>query len=142
MLPATCTAKHGASTSGLQYLSGYGQEHCREALAGAVPRGQFSPPWVPFGLYAEKFSATAFTAPRHENLRTWFCRMSVLHGEFALLPASCWHTAPLIEGLLRPNQTRWDPLPLATEMGDCVDSLTTLVVGGDARLQVGMAAHV
>jgi len=66
----------------LSYLSGYGNEFESEALPGALPRGQFSPQQLPLGLYAEKFSYTAFTAPRAENRRTWFYRIrpSVLRG--------------------------------------------------------------
>ena len=47
----------------LNYLSGFGNEFESEALAGALPQGRFSPQRVPFGLYTEKFSGSAFTAP-------------------------------------------------------------------------------
>ena len=53
-----------AASEQLEYLSGFGNEHYSQALPGALPEGRFSPQKVAFGLYAEKFSATAFTAPR------------------------------------------------------------------------------
>jgi len=48
----------------LQYLSGFGSHHESEAVPGALPHGQNSPQKVPFGLYAEQLSGSAFTAPR------------------------------------------------------------------------------
>ena len=67
-----------------EYLTGFGNEHESEALAGALPQGRFSPQKVAYGLYAEKLSSTAFTAPRETNRRTWFYRIrpSVTHGDF------------------------------------------------------------
>jgi len=49
--------------SALTYQTGFGNELESEALPGALPLGQFSPQQVRYGLYAEKFSLTAFTAP-------------------------------------------------------------------------------
>ena len=48
------------------YLSGFGNEHATEALAGALPVGQNSPQVVLFGLYAEQLSGTPFTVPRKD----------------------------------------------------------------------------
>ena len=62
-------------TAGPRYLPGFGSHHESEAVAGALPRGQNSPQKTPFGLYAEQFSATAFTAPRAQNLRAWLYRL-------------------------------------------------------------------
>ena len=51
------------------YLSGFANHHATEAVPGALPTGRNSPQHVPFGLYAEQLSGTAFTAPRTENRR-------------------------------------------------------------------------
>ena len=128
----------------LTYHSGFTNEHCSEALTGALPIGQFSPQQVPFGLYAEKFSATAFTAPRHQNRRTWFYRLrpSVLHGAFSALPSRLWRTAPLDEGPAIPDQLRWDPLPMPTSPCDFIDGMVSMAATGNAALQLGMAAQV
>ena len=74
-----------------QYQSGFGNEFATEALPGALPKGRNSPQQVPYGLYAEQFSGTAFTAPRDHNLRTWFYRIrpSVKHKPFKQLSKSC-----------------------------------------------------
>ncbi|HEY5366879.1 MAG TPA: homogentisate 1,2-dioxygenase, partial [Casimicrobiaceae bacterium] len=59
------------SSGAMRYQSGFGNEFATEALAGALPQGQNSPQRVAYGLYAEQFSATAFSAPRNVNRRTW-----------------------------------------------------------------------
>jgi len=56
-----------STTTALQYLSGFGSYHETEAIPGALPQGQNSPQKVPFGLYAEQLSGSAFTAPRSAN---------------------------------------------------------------------------
>ena len=58
-----------------EYLSGFGSHFSTEAVPGALPRGQNSPQNVPFGLYAEQLSGTAFTAPRADNRRSWLYRL-------------------------------------------------------------------
>ena len=68
------------------YQSGFGNEFATEAVAGALPEGRNSPQRPAFGLYAEQFSGTAFTAPRDHNRRSWFYRIrpSAMHGRFEL----------------------------------------------------------
>eukprot|EP00170_Pyropia_yezoensis_P008877 contig_37975_g8910 len=56
-------------------LWGFGNELSSEALPGALPRGQFTPRRVAYGLYAEQLSGTAFTVPRATNARTWLYRI-------------------------------------------------------------------
>jgi homogentisate 1,2-dioxygenase len=50
-----------------KYQIGFNSYHETEAIPNALPIGQNSPQACNFGLYAEKLSGTAFTAPRHEN---------------------------------------------------------------------------
>ncbi|MNC51345.1 Homogentisate 1,2-dioxygenase [compost metagenome] len=71
----------------LHYLSGFGNEFASEALPGALPVGQNSPQKVPYGLYAELLSGTAFTMTRSELRRTWLYRIrpSALHPRFERL---------------------------------------------------------
>ena len=58
-----------------ELLVGFGNHFSTEAVAGALPVGRNSPQKVPFGLYAEQLSGTAFTAPRGENRRSWLYRL-------------------------------------------------------------------
>src|SRR5256885_15074436 len=83
----------------LRYQSGFGAELATEALPGALPQGQNSPQTVPYGLYAEQFSGTAFTAPRHANRRSWLYRLrpAVTHGPFRPHDARLLRSAPFDE---------------------------------------------
>ncbi len=127
----------------LAYLHGFGNEHESEALPGALPVGRFSPQRAPYRLYAEKFSSTAFTAPRAANRRSWFYRIrpSVVQGEFRPLAQDRLASAPLA-GAAPPNQLRWDPFPMPEQPRDFIDGLTTLAANGDVGAQVGIAIHV
>jgi homogentisate 1,2-dioxygenase len=131
------------STTSLEYLTGFANEHSSEALPGALPLGQFSPQRPPYGLYAEKFSATAFTVPRHDNRRTWFYRIrpSVVQGPSQRYPHPTLRTAPL-PVLASPDPLRWSAFPLATAPTDFVDGLNTIAAGGDVSLQMGAAGHI
>src|ERR1700759_4936598 len=68
----------------LTYQAGFGNEFQSEAIPGALPGGRNSPQRPPLGLYAEQISGTAFTAPRHQNRRTWTYRIwpSVVHAPY------------------------------------------------------------
>jgi homogentisate 1,2-dioxygenase len=128
----------------LSYLTGFGNEHETEALPGALPVGRFSPQKVSYGLYAEQFSTTAFTAPRANNRRTWFYRIrpSVAQGRYRPAKQELVHTAPLSGEAPPPEQLRWDPLDIPEEPADFIDGLVTFAANGDARVQTGIAVHV
>jgi homogentisate 1,2-dioxygenase len=128
----------------LGYLSGFGNEFSSEALPGALPVGQFSPQRAPYGLYAEKFSLTAFTAPRAENRRTWFYRIrpSVTQGEFAPIDNGHLATGPIGDGATPPNPLRWDPLAIPAADRDFIDGLMTVAANGSAADQFGIGVHV
>lgn len=133
-----------SSAQALRYLHGFGNEHESEALPGALPVGRRSPQRPAYGLYAEQLSGTSFTAPRAANLRSWLYRIrpSVRHETFRPLDAAMLRSAPLDEGFPPAAQLRWDPFPIPGDAGDFVDGLTTLAANGNARMQVGMAAHL
>lgn len=133
-----------APMSALRYLAGFGNEFESEALPGALPQGQFSPQRQPLGLYAEKFSYTAFTAPRGENRRTWLYRIrpSVLRGRAEPLPQGELRTAPAPEAPVTPDPLRWDPLPIPDRPHDFVDGLVTIATNGDCAAQTGLAVHL
>lgn len=126
------------------YLTGFDNEHETEAVPGALPRGRFNPQRVPHGLYAEQYSATAFTAPRHANRRSWLYRIrpSVAQGAYVPLDAGLVRTAPLTEAPFPPDAMRWDPLPPPDPDTDFVTGLVTMAANGDAALQLGIGVHV
>ena len=127
-----------------KYMTGFGNDFATEAMSGALPEGRNSPQRTPHGLYAEKFSASAFTAPRAQNSRSWFYRIrpSVLHGNFEAIDAGLIRTGPVDEVPTTPNQLRWDPLPISDEPADFIDGLATIAAGGDARTQTGLGVHI
>ncbi len=120
------------------YQSGFNNEFATEALKGALPEGRNSPQRVKFGLYAEQFSGSPFTVPRHMQKRSWLYRIrpSVLHGPFAPADARLLRSAPFDEEPTPPNQFRWDPLPIPDGPTDFVDGLTT-IAGND-----GVGIHI
>ena len=116
------------------YMSGFGNDFATEAVPGTLPVGRNSPQKVAHGLYTEKFSGTAFTAPAAENFRSWFYRIrpSVVHGEFREIDPGLLRTAPDPDAVVTPNQLRWDPLPMPSDGSvDFVDGLTTMASNGD-----------
>ncbi|MBW8881050.1 MAG: homogentisate 1,2-dioxygenase [Asticcacaulis sp.] len=127
-----------------RYLSGFGNHFATEAVAGALPVGRNSPQKVPFGLYAEQFSGTAFTAPRHDNRRTWFYRLrpSASHPPFKPYEdVGVWRSAPIVEPPT-PDRLRWSPLPLPQAPVDFVEGLITYAANGDVAAQSGVAVHL
>lgn len=134
-----------ASVAEESTLSGFGNHHATEALAGALPVGRNSPQHVPYGLYAEQFSATAFTAPRATNFRSWLYRMrpSASHPPFqpygrdSLLQASGTGDCPP-----SPNRLRWDPLDMPTAPTDFIDGLITYAGNGDVAAGTGCGIHL
>ncbi len=100
---------------------------------------------MPFGLYAEQLSGTAFTAPRSENRRSWLYRLrpAASHPAYRPYPsATLLRAAPFDEVPPSPNRLRWDPLPLPAEPTDWLDGLVTLGGNGDVAAGTGIAIHL
>ncbi|MGB8711562.1 MAG: homogentisate 1,2-dioxygenase [Onishia taeanensis] len=132
-----------ASSKELSYQSGFRNHFASEALPDALPKGQNSPQRCPYGLYAEQLTGSAFTSPRHQNLRSWLYRIrpSVAQSGYRRLPEGRVATAPLT-GQVDPNQMRWDPMPLPEAPTDFIDGLETIAANGDAAAQVGCGVHL
>jgi homogentisate 1,2-dioxygenase len=124
------------------YLGGFGNDFATEALPGALPRGRNSPQRCPYSLYAEQFSGTAFTAPRHANRRSWLYRIrpAVTHRPFEPMESDF---APSTElAALSPNQLRWDPLPMPTIPTDFIDGLAPVAGNGSAESHAGCGIYL
>lgn len=118
--------------------------HRSEALTGALPIGHNSPQKPPYGLYAEKLSGTAFTAPRHENQQSWLYRIlpAAVHSSFVAREASTYNTNPENHKLHQiPNQLRWDPFDL-DESVDWVHSLKLVAGAGDPTMKAGLGIFI
>ena len=146
---ATATAEdrvvHASRNTGSVGMPGFGNHFTTEAVPGALPIGQNSPQQVPFGLYAELISGTAFTAPRAENRRTWMYRLRPTASHPAYKPyarETLLRAAPFDEAPPPPNRLRWDPLPMPAEPTDFVDGLVTYGGNGDVGTGAGLAIHL
>lgn len=129
---------------GLSYQTGLGNSFESEALSGALPRGRNNPRKVPFGLYTEQLSGTAFTAPRSVNRRTWLYRIqpSVVGSHAPLQPfeQEYFGNQTPESFQLDPNPMRWKPMPL--EEGDeCnfVTGMKTLMTSGSPLGKDGLS---
>ncbi|WP_420145944.1 homogentisate 1,2-dioxygenase [Sphingobium sp.] len=125
-------------------LPGFANHHATEAVDGALPIGRNSPQRVPYGLYAEQLSGTAFTVPRAENRRSWLYRMrpTASHGVFRpCSDAGALRSAPFNDQPASPNRLRWAPLPMPTDKRDFIDGLITVAGGGDGA-GTGCGVHL
>jgi homogentisate 1,2-dioxygenase len=126
------------------YQTGFGNHFASEAVAGALPVGRNSPQKPPFGLYAEQFSTTAFTAPRVQNRRSWLYRMRPMaeHAPYELLGGfETLKSAPFTDPV-SPNRLRWDPLPLPEAQRDWLEGLVTYGGNGDVGAGAGIGVHL
>lgn len=126
-------------------MPGFGNHFATEAVKGALPVGRNSPQQVPFGLYAEQLSGSAFTAPRAENRRSWLYRMRPTASHMPYAPYgkdSLLRAAPFDEVPPSPNRLRWDPLPLPETPVDFIDGLVTYAGNGDVGTMGGIAIHL
>ncbi|MET9700321.1 homogentisate 1,2-dioxygenase [Streptomyces sp. NPDC006529] len=132
------------TAEGLEYLTGFGNEHSSEAVPGALPVGRNSPQRAGLGLYAEQLSGSAFTEPRPHNHRSWLYRIrpSAAHPPFTRTGNGALRTAPFTESVPDPNRLRWNPLPDPAPGTDFVAGLWTLGGNGDATQRTGMAIHL
>ncbi|MDB6001549.1 MAG: homogentisate 1,2-dioxygenase [Rhizobacter sp.] len=136
-----------SSNTDLLYQSGFGNEFATEAVAGALPHGRNSPQKAPFDLYPELVSGTAFTAPRHQNRRSWLYRRqpSVVAGAYSEYLQPLWRTGAIQGAAMPPEPLRWSPFPIsATDDAplDFIDGMRTLALNGDVEAQTGLAAHI
>ncbi len=128
------------------YMPGFGNDYETEALPDALPQGMNSPQKCNYGLYGEQLSGTAFTAPSHQNERTWCYRIrpSVKHSHrYEKIDVPYWKSAPNVDpDVVSLGQYRWDPVPHTGEQTTWVTGMRTMTTAGDVNTQVGMASHI
>ena len=128
------------------YMPGFGNDFETEALPGALPQGRNSPQKCNYGLYGEQLSGTAFTAPRHQNERTWCYRIrpSVKHSHrYRKIDLPLWNTAPnVVPDVISLGQYRWDPVPHSDAPLTWLTGMRTMTTAGDVNTQTGMASHI
>lgn len=125
------------------YIPGFGNHVSTEAIPGALPIGRNSPQRPAYGLYAEQLSGTAFTAPRHENRRSWLYRLrpTAEHPPFVRYEGGARFAPEADRTPLAPNRLRWDPRPMGVGV-DLIDGMTTMLTNRDPADLEGVALHI
>ena len=123
------------------YLTGFGNHFATEAVLGALPVARNSPQRPAFGLYAEQLSGTAFTAPRHENRRSWLYRLRPSASHAAFTPYASAFDDAASDAPLAPNRLRWSRVEGSAE-ADFVDGLSPMLGNGSAERLEGCAVHL
>ncbi|KAL3934831.1 MAG: hypothetical protein SGARI_003219 [Bacillariaceae sp.] len=130
------------------YQSGFGNTFESESVRGALPLGRNNPRKVPFDLYAEQLSGTAFTRPRHLNQRTWLYRKqpSAAMNTRAFECKGFFGGADPEKGILDPNALRWMPFTEENSKDDdpkdFVSGTHLLGSSGDPAQKSGLAIYV
>ncbi|ROW00861.1 hypothetical protein VPNG_08296 [Cytospora leucostoma] len=138
-----------------RYNNGFDSYLETEAVPGALPIGQNSPQRPAHGLYTEKLSGTAFTAPRRENKQTWLYRIlpSCAHPPFETAtsqPANGHGRGQPVDfkGSAAtkvhyiPNQLRWDPFDHGSGEADFVSGLHLVAGAGDPTVKSGIGIYI
>jgi homogentisate 1,2-dioxygenase len=125
-------------------MSGFGGHFESEAVEGALPKGRNSPQRPAFGLYAEQLSGSAFTAPRHENLRSWLYRLrpTADHRPFVRYEGAKLFAPGTVKQPLAPNRLRWNPPGDLPSGADFVDGMVTMLANRDPSDLEGVAVHL
>jgi homogentisate 1,2-dioxygenase len=127
-----------------RYMSGFGGHFETEAVDGALPKGRNSPQRPAYGLYAEQLSGTAFTAPRHENRRSWLYRMrpTADHPPYTRYGGAKLFAPGTVGEPLAPNRLRWDPPKDLPAGADFVDGMVTMLANREPTDLEGVAVHL
>ena len=128
----------------MRFMTGFGGHFETEAVEGALPKGRNSPQRPGFGLYAEQLSGSSFTAPRHDNRRSWLYRMrpTADHRPFERYQGGELFEAAASEAPLAPNRLRWDPPADLPGDADFVDGLAAMLRARRPDDLEGVAVHV
>ena len=128
----------------LRYMSGFGGHFESEAVEGSLPKGRNSPQRPAFGVYAEQLSGSAFTAPRHENRRSWLYRLrpTADHRPFVRYDGAKLFAPGTVKEPLAPNRLRWDPPADLPGDADFVDGMVTMLANRDPSDLEGVAVHL
>ena len=129
-------------TDDRKYQSGFANHFETEALAGALPIGRNSPQKCAYGLYAEQFSGSAFTAPREHNKRSWLYRIRPSVIAFDFVPLDHPNLSLLAADVVtNPNQMRWEPQNDPSEKTDFIEGLFAICGNGSVTSQVGVGIY-
>lgn len=102
---------------------GFGNYHQTEALINALPSSQNSPQHCEYDLFAEQINGSAFTRPRHLQLKSWLYRIKPQAGALTHIQRySKTITQPFSE-YQPPEPWRFSPWPSPNISQDWLDGL-------------------
>lgn len=109
---------------------GFGNLFSSEAIENTLPKNQNSPKQMQHGLYAEQISGSAFTKPRHQNLKTWVYRTkpSVSHTEHFKFSKLQW--IKTILNPMPPNPMRLSPRGKPDQKHNFIENIFHLASSG------------
>jgi homogentisate 1,2-dioxygenase len=134
------------SKDDITYQAGFGNAFESETVKGSLPKGRNNPRKVPYDLYSEQLSGTAFTRPRQVNQRTWLYRKqpSAVHNVHPYVDSGKhFGGADPSQGKLDPNPLRWRPFEDEESHGcDFVTGTHLLGASGEPPTKNGIAIYV
>lgn len=132
----------------LTCVAGFGSSFRSESVPNSLPKYGHTPQKVPYGLYTEGMTGSAFTAPRARNKRSWLYRIrpSVVHNMYQPYEGNKTLVYDFNQAneqvTSTPQQLRWDPFEVKGAEGlDFIDSIRTICGAGNAQLKNGAAIH-
>ena len=126
----------------LIYQYGFGNHFNSEAVPGVLPEGQNSPQSLPMDLYTEQLSGSAFTAPKHKNLKTWLYKKKPSASAYSFSKYEKNSHFPIKKAqTISPDQMRWDPLDEEIK-SNFFDGLFPIVTQGSAESRSGSTSYI
>src|ERR1700733_14102195 len=104
-------------------LSGFGNYHQTEARSGALPDKQNSPQHCAYDLFAEQLNGSAFTRPRHNQLRSWLYRQKPQAGAYRDIKLYSKPITHAFSAHQPPEPWRFSPLSASENAKDWIDGL-------------------
>jgi homogentisate 1,2-dioxygenase len=135
---------------GILYQTGFGNSFESEVIPNSLPRGRNNPRQVPYQLYAEQISGTAFTIPRNANRRTWLYRIqpSVVGTSQSFVPVvnnaqQFPDNLDTHDRMIDPNPLRWKPFPFCESGSNksFLDGLQIMLSSGTPQTKFGIAIY-
>lgn len=127
----------------ITYQKGFGNQFQSEAIPNTLPLNQNSPQKLPFGLYPEQINGSAFTEPRHSNLRSWVYKLLPSAKQPMFIPAKNENFNPkLLQTLSTPNRMRWNEIPKANRRNtNFILGINMLLANGHPKEKRGIAIY-
>ncbi|KAI5813593.1 homogentisate 1,2-dioxygenase [Pyronema omphalodes] len=130
-----------STTDPYTYHHGFNSHFESESIPNSLPVACNSPQKPPLGLYAEKLSGSAFTAPRHSNKQTWLYRILPSASHIPFTPQTSTRSFSTKNLTPLPNQLRWDPFDI-NKSATFLTGLQLVAGAGDIPTKNGIGIYI